>query len=466
MLKRTHGIKNKYPKRAAVLSAFWLLMLLSGCEENVGSDTTSPSSLSEPVSVPDTQAPPSLGADIESEEIPPKTESAPDTSDRSGNDSTEPADTADTSNNAETVDTSVIESEQTEQTLHQETEPASSDVSEPVTTATPPNTTAATPTPVTTTPASAAATPAPVTTTPAPAATTTPAPTTPKPPETTTTPAQTEPPAPVIIPDLKVPSAPGASVFTCEKGTVDYSNAAEGYISAYYGGSAVKAKLRILCGEMTYDYDVAPGVTEYFPLSCGSGSYTVKYYENIEGIRYTGLLEGTFEAKLNSATAPFSYSNQYVYYTKKSSCVKKAAEACAGKTDKIEKLAAIFKWVTDNITYDYTLAATVQNGYVPDPDSVLKKKSGICFDYASLFAAMARSQGIPTRLVIGYAATDIYHAWNEVYTEETGWIAPELLLKNKGYNIVDSTFYASAQNKESISEYISDSSNYYSIYYY
>ncbi len=146
--------------------------------------------------------------------------------------------------------------------------------------------------------------------------------------------------------------------------------------------------------------------------------------------------------------------------------MKKAAEACAGKTDKIEKLAAIFKWVTDNITYDYTLAATVQNGYVPDPDSVLKKKSGICFDYASLFAAMARSQGIPTMHVICYAATDIYHAWNEVYTEETGWIAPELLLKNKGYNIVDSTFYASAQNKESISEYISDSSNYYSIYYY
>lgn len=70
-------------------------------------------------------------------------------------------------------------------------------------------------------------------------------------------------------------------------------------------------------------------------------------------------------------------------------------------------------WVTDNVAYDTQLAATVKSGYVPDPDSVLAKRSGICYDYASLMAAMVRSQGIPARLVVGYAADNIYHAWNE-----------------------------------------------------
>ena len=132
----------------------------------------------------------------------------------------------------------------------------------------------------------------------------------------------------------------------------------------------------------------------------------------------------------------------------------------------MEKLAAVFTWLTDNVTYDKELAKTVRSGYCPDPDRTLSAKKGICFDYASLLCAMMRAQGVPTRLVVGYAATDIYHAWNEVYTEETGWITPQLLLKSKGYNIVDATFYASAADKDKISDYISNAGNYSAIYYY
>lgn len=104
--------------------------------------------------------------------------------------------------------------------------------------------------------------------------------------------------------------------------------------------------------------------------------------------------------------------------------------------------------------------------YVPNPDSALAAGKGICYDYASLFAAMCRSQSIPARLVIGYADPNIYHAWNEVYTEETGWITPELFLKKKGYNITDATFYAGNSDKEKIADYISDDGNYSAIYRY
>ena len=79
---------------------------------------------------------------------------------------------------------------------------------------------------------------------------------------------------------------------------------------------------------------------------------------------------------------------------------------------------------------------------------------------------MLRSQSIPTRLVIGYAAPDIYHAWNEIYTEETGWITPELMLKNAGWNLADATFYSTSSNKSQIAGYISNPSNYTVRYYY
>ena len=74
------------------------------------------------------------------------------------------------------------------------------------------------------------------------------------------------------------------------------------------------------------------------------------------------------------------YRNQYINFNASSKCVAKASEVCAGCTTNLEKISAVFKYVTDTITYDKALAATVTSGYIPDPDSVLAKKTGICFD--------------------------------------------------------------------------------------
>ena len=251
------------------------------------------------------------------------------------------------------------------------------------------------------------------------------------------------------------------------KGWIDYSNAEHGYISAKYTGSVKKIKVLITCNGKTpqYPHDATPGVTEYYPLSFGSGNYTVQLLENTSGTRYAEVVSCSFSTS-TSSVQPFMYSNFYSVYDNNSECVKKAAELCAGKTGTIDKIAAIFGWVSGNITYDYNLAATVQSGYVPYPDRTYKTRTGICYDYASLMCAMLRSQNIPTRLVVGWAKTDIYHAWNEIYTEETGWITPEMMLKNAGWNITDATFYSTSTNKSQIASYISNSSNYTVRYYY
>lgn len=276
-----------------------------------------------------------------------------------------------------------------------------------------------------------------------------------------------EPPPIAVIPDFEVPTSPGTEIISSDNAVVDYSNASKGYVSVKYTGKSQRVKLRYVCGEKTYNFDVSTdGTVEYFPLSCGSGSYTFFVFERLEGNIYTTALQKTVDIKVKSSTEPYSYPNSYVDYNKKSLCVKKAAELCAGKTSMIDKISAVFLYISDNITYDHELAATVKSGYIPDPDKTLNSKKGICFDYSSLMAAMLRSQGIPTRLVIGYASPQIYHAWNEVYTEQTGWITPELLMKNSGYNIADATFYASAKDKQTISDYIMNNTNYSAVYYY
>lgn len=56
----------------------------------------------------------------------------------------------------------------------------------------------------------------------------------------------------------------------------------------------------------------------------------------------------------------------------------------------------------------------------------LKYGKGVCYDMSALYAALARSLDIETKLVKGQGITPLYrgyHAWNEVYSkEEKRWI--------------------------------------------
>jgi transglutaminase-like putative cysteine protease len=60
-------------------------------------------------------------------------------------------------------------------------------------------------------------------------------------------------------------------------------------------------------------------------------------------------------------------------------------------------------------------------GIVRSSVDVLHAKTGVCRDYAVLYAALARSAGIPTRLVSGliyWKSGFYYHAWAEVFVGE------------------------------------------------
>lgn len=274
-----------------------------------------------------------------------------------------------------------------------------------------------------------------------------------------------EKPAKVVVPKIKTGSFTGEKMLQNDLAAADITSASDGVIMVSYKGECKKVKVRITKGEAVYDYDLDP-VGTVFPLQSGSGTYNIKVLENVSGKTYAIALDMDFEAKISDGLSPFLLPSQYINYSQSDKCVYKAAELCTGKTGTIEKAAAMFQYVTSHISYDKELAASVKSGYIPDPDATLESGKGICFDYASLFASMCRSQGIPAKLVMGYVRGDVYHAWNEIYTEETGWITVDLFLDKGGWELLDPTFYASASDKAQVSQYIGEGSDYSAVYYY
>ena len=247
-----------------------------------------------------------------------------------------------------------------------------------------------------------------------------------------------------------------------EEVQVDLSSVSSGYIALVCNSDA-RVKLQVIKDEDTYTYDVVMGKTQIFPLQCGNGSYTIKVMKNIEDNKYFELYKCEANVKLKDKLGPYLRPNQYADYTEKSECVKEAADLAKKAKSEQEFVQSVYDFVCKKIDYDKEKAETVQSGYIPEPDEILKSGKGICFDYSSLAASMLRSQGIPTKIIFGYVApNDLYHAWNMFYTEETGWTKVEFKVSEKDWSRIDLTFSANGED----SKFIGDGKNYTDVYQY
>ena len=239
------------------------------------------------------------------------------------------------------------------------------------------------------------------------------------------------------------PVASGVLTKSNSSAIIDYSNYADGYVMVkYIVDTTVRLKVQVQGPSTTYTYNISPHEWNVFPLSDGNGAYTIKVFKNTSGNRYSVALSLMFDAKLSDEFAPFLRPNQYVNYENAVNSMNKAAEIVAGKSDTLDKVAAIYNYIIRNISYDYEKAETIQSGYLPDLDQVLAEKKGICFDYAALMAGMLRSQNIACKLVVGYADT-AYHAWISVWTPDKGWIDGAIFFDGVKWQLMDPT-YASA----------------------
>lgn len=243
---------------------------------------------------------------------------------------------------------------------------------------------------------------------------------------------------------------------------IDYTYANKGYVNITWKNK-LSTRIKVIVNDpkdVQYIYEIFEAdKPTTLPLSSGDGSYKITVYKNISGTKYSTVISQNISVKLIDQFAPFIIPNQFVDYKSDSETVKKATELCKDCTKNLDKVSAVYNYVINNLTYDKEKAKTVASNYLPVVDSVLAEKKGICFDYASLMTAMLRSQGIPTKLVVGYAGTS-YHAWISVYSEAEGWINNIILFNGKEWKLMDPTFASSGKQNSSIMKYIGDGKNY------
>ena len=247
-------------------------------------------------------------------------------------------------------------------------------------------------------------------------------------------------------------------------GSIDTSTASKGYVTVAVT-SPSRIKFQVVSGEMSYNYDVPQdGTPITVPLNMGDGTYALHVMQNTSDTNYVELSGEQIDVKLDNEFEPFIRPNMYCEYDASSECVKLAKDLVKDAANEGDALQAVCDYITSNVSYDHAKAEKLATttGYVPNPDDTLKTGTGICFDYASLGAAMLRSLGIPCRVVTGYVSPDdIYHAWIVVYIDGS-WRSAQFSVDKETWTRIDLTFAAASD----ASQFIGDGKSYTERYTY
>lgn len=256
-----------------------------------------------------------------------------------------------------------------------------------------------------------------------------------------------------------LPQASGTVVYGSDTISIDASNTGEGYVMVRYTGASEQVRLQITIPEGTvYTYALAIGQYETFPLTGGNGPYHMDILEHAYDDMYALAFSQDIDVTLNDEFKPFLYPNQYAWYTQESQAVQYGIQLSEKSSDDLTYVENVYHYIIENVAYDKEKAENVQPNYLPNIDETMSTGKGICFDYASLMTAMLRSQGIPTRLEIGYSG-EAYHAWISVYLKEAGWVDNVIEFDGTDWTLMDPTLGAS-NNKKSVEKYIGNGSNY------
>lgn len=262
-----------------------------------------------------------------------------------------------------------------------------------------------------------------------------------------------------------VPEAPGEVVQKTQYVNLDASRTSEGYFQISYTGAAAKAKVQLVNPDGTkYTYTLLPGDLETLPLTGGDGTYEITVLENAFDNMYAMVFSGTIQADSVAEFMPYLYPNQYVWFTPDCPVYGLGVELSAMAADDLDYVDVVYEYVVQNIDYDNAKASSPPVEYLSDISKTIENKIGICVDYAALMTALLRTQGIPTKVVVGYSG-QTYHAWISVYLEQTGWVDGAIYFDGTSWSRMDPTL-AAGNRDTSVKDYVNDSSNYTEKYFY
>ncbi len=230
---------------------------------------------------------------------------------------------------------------------------------------------------------------------------------------------------------------------------IDQSALQNGLVKVNYTPAKdVTTKLMISKGDKSYTYSLKS--SDQYPLQLGNGEYTVSILENVIGNQYRVVKKEKLAVKLTDKNKVFLQSTQIINWQPDMEAIKKAKQLTEKATNDSEKITAIYNYIVTTIRYDHATANTVVTDYVPSIEQTLQSAQGICYDYSALMAAMLRSVGVPSKLVMGQK-NDIpnYHAWNLVYVKDRDeWLT------------IDPTYDAAFVQKDLPSTMIKNSTEY------
>lgn len=182
-------------------------------------------------------------------------------------------------------------------------------------------------------------------------------------------------------------------------------------------------------------------------LTYGNGEYTINVLSTMKNDS-TGVERISKKATLTvnltnvSSTGAFLLNEGEVEFNSNMSFIKKANEIASTCSNDFEKVSKIYDWLTQYIKYQ-VVEETAVGFYKCDIEKIYNRKTGVCYDYAVVLAAMLRSQGIPCKVVFGrYSGSDYGdgHAWNEVYVPTSGSITSnELSITGNKWCTLDPT---------------------------
>lgn len=244
---------------------------------------------------------------------------------------------------------------------------------------------------------------------------------------------------------------------------IDYSNSKDGYVMVKFKkalGPTLKCVVTTGSQGLNdgYKYTLALNKYQVIPLTEGNATYHIYLLYEVGG-RYATEMTLTLTVTLADQFGPYLRPNQFVNYNKNTKVVKKAASLTKKCKTDLAKVKKVYNYVIKNFKYDKKQASSVQPGYIPNLNKIYSKKKGICFDYAAVMTAMLRSQGVPTKLVVGYTG-NAYHAWINVYSKKTGKIMKMISFKKGKWKLMDPTFASTSKSSKTIMKYIGNGKNY------
>lgn len=197
---------------------------------------------------------------------------------------------------------------------------------------------------------------------------------------------------------------------------IDASTLNDGYFGVAFLADT-RLKVMVEKDDFVRAYDMSnDGTSAVYPITKGSGTYQISVWQNTTGDNYINVASGTFEATITDDLLPYLRPSYLCDYSIEDDLILQASILAEGK-DTESSIRAITGWISKEITYDHALAESAPKGYIANPQTTYITRKGICIDYATLTAAMLRSQGVPTKIITGYVyPSGILHAWNEVWT--------------------------------------------------